>query len=270
MCKTKNKTGNRKARKAVNAVQESSEETESTEDEGIGTLSQFKYEIKIDENTNPYSISTPRRVPILLLPKVEEELRKMVDQDIIEEVGVNNPSLWCAPMSDDDNIKAVTEFPEPKRITDIRRFLGMINHLTKFVDNVAEESKPLRELLKQNNVFCFSDEYEKCFKKLKSLITAPVLKLYDVNKETRILADSSSYGIGGCLEQRQENGHWAPVLYCPKSLSDAQQRYVQIEKEALAIVWVCERLQEYLIGKRFVIQTDHLPLLTMYIKEQEY
>ncbi|KAK9731033.1 hypothetical protein QE152_g14019 [Popillia japonica] len=55
-------------------------------------------EIESDGNANPYSISTPRRVPIPLLPKVEDEQRKMVDQDITEEAGVNNPSLWCAPM----------------------------------------------------------------------------------------------------------------------------------------------------------------------------
>ncbi|KAK9752257.1 hypothetical protein QE152_g4431 [Popillia japonica] len=52
-----------------------------------------------------------------------------------------------------DNIKAITEFPEPKNITDVRRFLGMINHLTKFVDNVAEEKLVHRYILQALPIF---------------------------------------------------------------------------------------------------------------------
>ncbi|KAK9680977.1 RNase H-like domain found in reverse transcriptase [Popillia japonica] len=85
--------------------------------------------------------------------------------------------------------------------------------------------------------------------------------MYKQNLETRISADSSAYGIGGVLEQKQPTGDWKPVYFCSKTLTETQCRYAQIEKECLAILYVCERLQQFLIGQHFTICTDHKPLL---------
>ena len=60
--------------------------------------------------------------------------------------------------------------------------------------------------------------------------------------------------------QRQSTGDMKPVAYISRS---AEQRYAQIEKEALAFTWACERLSDYLIGLRFYIQTDHKPLVPL-------
>lgn len=81
----------------------------------------------------------------------------------------------------------------------------------------------------------------------------------DPNLRTRISADASSFGNGGMLEQLHD--FWKPVVLCSKSLSPTEQLYAQIEKEALAITWTCERLQQFLTGKTFEILTDHKPLV---------
>lgn len=49
-----------------------------------------------------------------------------------------------------------------------------------------------------------------------------------------------------------------------RSLSPTEQRYAQIEKEALAFTWTCDRLSDYLIGIKFHIQTDHKPLVPLF------
>ena len=50
---------------------------------------------------------------------------------------------------DPDKIKAIQQAPKPSNVGDIRHFLGMANQMTKFTPNLAEVTKPLRDLLKK-------------------------------------------------------------------------------------------------------------------------
>ena len=93
---------------------------------------------------------------------------------------------------------------------------------------------------------------------------APVLSLYDPNAETIVSADASNFGLGTVLLQKQEDEETKPIAYVSRSLSEVEQRYTQIEKEALAFTWACERLSDYLIGIKFHIQTDHKPLVPLF------
>lgn len=68
--------------------------------------------------------------------------------------------------------------------------------------------------------------------------------------------------MGAVLLQVQQNGRRAPVAYISRALTDTEKRYPQIEKEALAVTWGCERFAQYLIGEEpFTVETDHKPLI---------
>ena len=75
-------------------------------------------------------------------------------------------------------------------------------------------------------------------------------------------ADASSYGIGAVLLQYNE-GQWKPVAYASRSMSDSERRYAQIEKEALATTWSCEKFSAYILGRHFEIESDHKPLIPL-------
>ncbi len=113
-------------------------------------------------------------------------------------------------------------------------------------------------------MWVWGPQQQEAFERIKEdLTTSPGLALYDSNKETTVSADASSYGLGAVLLQMQAEKEWKPVAYASRALSDTEQRYAQIEKEALASTWACERFAEFLIGKDFHIKTDHKPLVPL-------
>ena len=73
----------------------------------------------------------------------------------------------------------------------------------------------------------------------------------------------SSYGLGAVLLQNHDD-QWRPVAYASRAMSPTEQRYAQIEKEALGITWATERFADYLIGLKFHIETDHKPLVPLF------
>ena len=63
--------------------------------------------------------------------------------------------------------------------------------------------------------------------------------------------------------QQHPNNQWRPVAYASRAMTPTEQRYAQVEKEALAIIWGCERFLQYLLGLPFEIETNHKPLVSL-------
>ncbi len=61
---------------------------------------------------------------------------------------------------------------------------------------------------------------------------------------------------------------WKPVVFASRSMSETERRYVQIEQEALATTWACEKLADYLLGRKFTIESDHKPLIPLLNSKQ--
>ena len=114
------------------------------------------------------------------------------------------------------------------------------------------------------NQWLWGELQQKAFKETKKLLSStPVLALYDQKRPTRVSADASSFGLGAVLMQQDPNNQWRPVAYASKAMTPTEQRYAQVEKEALAITWGCERFLQYLLGLPFEIKTDHKPLVSL-------
>ena len=112
------------------------------------------------------------------------------------------------------------------------------------------------------------NEQRKVFNELKKrLSNAEILGYFDKDAKTLIIADANPVGLGAVLIQEQQ-GRKRIISYASKSLSDVERRYSQTEKEALAVVWACERFHVYLYGIEFELYTDHKPLETIYSSTQ--
>ena len=165
---------------------------------------------------------------------------------------------------DPARVDALTRMPACQDVSGVRRFLGMANQLGRFSPNLAAFSQPLRELLVKTNSWCWGTAQQQAFDKIKAeLSSSPVLALYNPNYETRVSSDASSYGLGAVIRQKQLSGDWRPVAYQSRAMTPTEQRYSQIEKEALGIAWACERFSHYLLGLTFSIETDHKPLVPL-------
>lgn len=161
-------------------------------------------------------------------------------------------------------VEAILTAREPQTVSEVRSFLGLVNYVARFIPNYATLTEPLRRLTKKNQPFNFGPEQKRAFKSLQeALANAKTLGYYDPKAKTQIITDASPVGIAGILVQVKEDGPRV-ISYASRSLSDVEQRYSQTEKEALAIVWACEKFHPYVYGLEFELLTDHKPLQTIY------
>jgi hypothetical protein len=164
--------------------------------------------------------------------------------------------------ADPAKIEAIKDLPPPTNVTSTHQFLGMVNHLGQFIPHLSTISQPLNELLQKNSLFVWGPTQQQAFDKLKGILSCNnVLKPYSVSHPTYLSADASSYGLGAVLKQLQPNGQMHPIAYASRTLNLAECNYAQIEKDALAITWACDRFQDLILGARINVVTDHKPLL---------
>ena len=157
---------------------------------------------------------------------------------------------------DPDKVNAVLKMPRPEDVEGVQRLNGFVNYLAKFLPRLADHMEPIRRLTRQDTEFSWTEEQEDAYREVKRLVTtAPVLSYYDPKAELEIQCDASKKGLGAALLQ---NGK--PIAYTSRALTDTEQRYAQIEKEMLAIVFALEKFNQYAYGRHVRIQSDHKPL----------
>ena len=153
--------------------------------------------------------------------------------------------------------------PDPTDVHSLRRFLGMVNYLAKFLLRLSDETEVLRKLTERDAEWCWLPAYADALARVKEMIvTAPVLAYYDVSKPVVIQCDASQTGLGAALLQEG-----CPVAYSSRVMTPIEQNYAQIEKELLSIVFACEKFDQYISGRSdVVVQSDHKPLETIFKK----
>ena len=162
-------------------------------------------------------------------------------------------------------VETVKAFIEPKCRKQVSSFLGLINFLAKFVPNLSSEAAPLRNLLRKDVEWIWGELEQKTFDNLKNLVNSDtVLAHFSAENKTYLITDAGAVGLGAILAQKQPDESIRPVYYASRTLTNQEKKYSQTEKEALGVVWACERFHLWLFGKPFTILTDHQPLKVLY------
>ena len=168
----------------------------------------------------------------------------------------------------EDGLRSIKECPRPKSAKEIRHFLGKVNYYHRFIDDCSNKMEPLFELLRKEAEFVWTERQEEAFQNLKDyMCTRPVLQIFDPNKLIYIYTDASGVGVGAVLKQEDEHGVLHPVSYFSKKLPAAtKQRRDAIFIEALAIKEAICFWQHQLMGREFIVVTDHKPLKNLKLK----
>ena len=107
------------------------------------------------------------------------------------------------------------------------------------------------------------------FKKAKELLeSSSLLVHFDPTKELRVAADASLYGVGAVLSHRWNDSE-RPIMFASRTLSPAEKKYSQIEKETLAIIFAVKRFHQFLHGRSFIIHSDHKPLQYLFSENHQ-
>ena len=157
----------------------------------------------------------------------------------------------------DERVKYITEMRSPENKAELETVLGMIAYVAKFIPNLSDLNAPLRHLKKQDTEWKWGTMEEEAFKKIKDVLSSkPVLKYYDAKKPVKLTVDASMKGLGAAAIQ--DGGI---IAYASRALTPTEQRYAQIEKEMLAVVFGCSRFHKLIYGMPNVtIESDHKPL----------
>ena len=162
-------------------------------------------------------------------------------------------------------MQGIHDFPRPESFKAVRSFLGLANQFARFSDRLADSSKPLRDLLRHDVVWVWNESQEKSFHAVKALFKEPpVLATYSSLRETYVTTDASNRGLGATLSQIQADGSRRLVAAASRSLTECEQRYAAIEKEALGVCWAMDKFSQYILGmKNVIVETDHKPLIPL-------
>ena len=215
---------------------------------------------------------------ILVSGHSEEEHRELLRRVLnrLEEVGIRLKLSKCSFMVDSveyfgykldargihpaaDKVKAVQGAPEPKDISQLKSYLGLLTYYARFLPNLAMILVPLYKLLRPGVKRTWTMTEQRAFQNSeKLLLSSQVLVHYDPSLEVILACDASSYGVGAVLSHRMADGSERPVAFASRTLSRAEQRYSQIEKEGLACVFGVKRfhLYMYMQGRRFTLITE--------------
>ena len=153
----------------------------------------------------------------------------------------------------------------PTCVTELRSFIGMVNHYARFIKGLSSKLNPLHKLLCSGVKWFWGEQQKKAFNNIKELLSSPPIVIhYDANKPLVLTTDASEYGIGAVLSHVSTDGTDQPIACYSRTLSKAEKNYSQLDKEGLAVIFGLKKSHQFVYGRHVTIVSDHKPLLTLF------
>lgn len=164
-----------------------------------------------------------------------------------------------------ERVRAVTEFPTPTTVKELRRFLALINCYKRFIPHASSLQEELRMLIPGNRKndtrkLDWTENSEKAFRDCKeSLAKVTLLHYPDPSKPLGLMIDASNTAAGAALQQF-DSSRWVPLGFYSEKFSPAQMKYSTFGRELTAMKMSVQYFRHMLEGRKFIIYTDHKPL----------
>ena len=158
---------------------------------------------------------------------------------------------------DPAKVRAVKQWKVPTNVSEVRSFLGLAGYYRRFIRDFAKIAAPLTNLTRKDRPFTWSLREGEAFNELKTVLqNAPVLQLADQSRDYIVTTDASDFAMGAVLSQVWDDGEH-PVAFESRKMNPAEQNYPTHERELLAVIHALRTWRHYLLGRRFIIVTDH-------------
>ena len=148
---------------------------------------------------------------------------------------------------------------------EVRSFLFFAGANADFIEEFAQVTAPLRNLMKDDVPFQWRAECQQSFQQVKAMLTEDTVKAYfDPQRKTRLKTDAMPGGMAATMKQCDPRAkRWRPVKYRSRAFTDTESRYSQLEKETKAVEWgfFINHIYLYGLGDAFEVDTDHKPLV---------
>ncbi|XP_055522952.1 uncharacterized protein K02A2.6-like [Wyeomyia smithii] len=166
---------------------------------------------------------------------------------------------------DPEKVSSIVNMPAPHDIATLRSYLGAVSYYGKYVKEMRALRHPMDQLLKAETKFEWSAACQKSFDRFREILQSPLL-LTHYNPKLKILvsADASMLGLGARIAHIFPDGTVRAICHVSRSLTAAESKYSQIEKEGLALIFAVTKFHRILFGRHFILETDHKPLLTIF------
>lgn len=165
--------------------------------------------------------------------------------------------------ADPIKVQALLQAPSPKSKEEIRSFMGLLNFLNKYINNMSIKAKVITDVLCKDVVFTWEKEHQDAFEELKlTLGEAILLQSPDNSKEIILECDASALGVGAVLKQKQHNDE-VILEFASKKFNVTQRKWSTQEREAYAIRWSLEHFASLIRGMKIHLRTDHKSLIWM-------
>ena len=167
-------------------------------------------------------------------------------------------------------IDKVKSYPRPKTVGELREFLGLVNFQRKYIPNCSLIQKPLSKLTgnhRRSKVLNWTTEMNDSFEKLKCDMEKDIELSYpdyrEGASELELWVDASGQGAGAYLSQQQEGGKRV-IGFASMTFNGAQLNYSTLERELTALRWGIKTFRPFLYGVKFLVYTDHQPLVYLH------
>jgi hypothetical protein len=167
----------------------------------------------------------------------------------------------------DRKIEAIRNFKPPTDMTKIKSFLGLCSFFRKTIPSFSEIAAPLTKLTRKSSEYKggkLTEEGLAAFRRLQAaLCQEPTLMPVDFNREFIITVDTSKIAHGAIMSQIGRDSIERVCAYASSLLPESKMRRPAIQLEKEGIRWALQHFRPYLVGKEFLIRTDHKPLVSL-------
>lgn len=178
----------------------------------------------------------------------------------------------CKPLP--EKVEVIVNYPKPRTVKDLQRFLGCVNFYRRFVSHAADLHAPLNDLLRgrkknDNSELIWTPELDICFQECKNaIVNVTQLAHPEPDCNLALFTDASDFAVAGALHKVTPEGY-VPLSFFSKKMNNAQSKYSVFDKELLAIYLSIINFRFMLEGRCFFIVTDHRPLVYAFAQSSE-